>query len=123
MCAKSSKEQVMSVNEQAEQHAIESSVYLDKESERVVVQLPFTKDPIAFLSKRHRGQSNYGQARRIYEAQCRKAEATKAGIRSTHNDLLEKGFMKKLSDLPSEDQEIVANAGFRHFMPWRFLTK
>ena len=80
ICAKSSKEQIMSLNERAEQAAIESSVHFEKDAKRVVVELPFTKDPIAFLSKRHQNKSNYGQALKIYQAQCRKNDATKDGM-------------------------------------------
>ena len=123
ICAKSVKEQVMSLNERAEQAAIESSVHFEKDAKRVVVELPFTKDPVTFLSKRHQGNSNYGQALKIYQAQCRKNDATKEGMRKTHKDLVEKGFMSKLSDLPPEGREIIENAPFTHAMPWRAVFK
>ena len=123
VCAKSPRDQVMSLNEQAEQFAIESSVSLDRPNKRVVVQLPFVKDPVEFLSKRHRGSSNIGQAMKIYEGQCRKNDTIKQGIRATHKDLLEKGFMKRLSALPKEEQALIHNADFRHYMPWRSVYK
>ena len=106
-----------SLNERAEQAAIESSVHFEKDAKRVVVELPFTQDPIAFLSKRHQNKSNYGQALKIYQAQCRKNDITKDGMRKTHKDLVDRGFMCKLSDLPPEDQAIVENAPFTHAMP------
>ena len=44
-------------------------------------------------------------------------------MRKTHKDLVDRGFMCKLSDLPPEDQAIVENAPFTHAMPWRAVFK
>ena len=118
-CANSSRDMVMSLNEQAEQAAIEASVHLDTVEERVYVELPFVKEPVKFLSEKHRGSDNFSQAASIYKSQCRKNEATKEGIRSTHKDLIERGFMSKMDDLPEEHQKIISDAPFRHVMPWR----
>ena len=118
-CANSSRDMVMSLNEQAEQAAIEASVHLNTEEERVYVELPFVKEPVKFLSERHKGSDNFYQAAKIYKSQCRKNEATKEGIRSTHKDLLERGFMAKMDDLPEEQQQIISDAPFQHVMPWR----
>ena len=123
ICAKTNKEKMMSLNEKNEQIAIESSVHLDLKSKKVFVQLPFVKDPVKFLTKKHKGPNNYNQALKIYQSQCRKNEATKEGIRKTHEDLVKRGFMMKKSDLTAEEQKVLEDAKFTHIMPWRSVYK
>jgi hypothetical protein len=38
-------------------------------------------------------------------------------------DLISRGFMMKLSDMDKAKQEVVANAGFQHYFPWRVVYK
>ena len=91
MCSKTGKARVMSLNEKVEQEAIELSVHLDEKSKRVYIELPFVKDPVDYLSKKHKGSDNYNQALRIYYSQCRKNGITKDGTRATQKDLVENG--------------------------------
>ncbi len=83
---------------------IERSVFIDYEQEKVFVDLPFIRDPVEFLSKKHNGPDNRYQAVRVYKTQCRKSEVVKEQLRNAHRELVEKGFMVKFSDL-SEDQK------------------
>ena len=122
-CKESNRSKTLSLQERMEQDLIEKSVKLDTETNKVWIDLPFLKPPDEFLSKRHRGPSNYYQAEKVYKSQCRKSEDTKAGIRIVQQDLVDKGFMKKLTDLPSRQQEIVKNAPFQHYFPWRTVAK
>ena len=54
---------------------IEESVKLVREEEKVVVTLPFTKDPVKFLTERHGAPNNYHQAFKTYQAQCKKKKS------------------------------------------------
>ena len=63
-----------------------------------MVNYPFLKDPVEYLSRIHRIPNNYGQAMKVYKTQCRKSGEVKDGMRKVHADLVEKGFMIKLED-------------------------
>jgi hypothetical protein len=89
----------------------------------VVVELPFIKEPEEFLSKKHSGNSNRYQALRVYKSQCHKQEEVKAKLRNTMQDLIDRGFMEKLSNMDLDKQEVVAKAKFHHYFPWRAVYK
>ena len=122
-CKRSSKTQATSMQDAREQLAIERSVELRLESQEVWVDLPFTIDPVKFLTKRHNGSDNYRQALKVYQGQCRKSDNVKQGIRKTHQDLVAQGFIKQLSDLPSDIQQVIQDAPFRHYFPFRSVCK
>ena len=71
----------------------------------------------------HKGSSNYSQALKVYKTQCKKSEQVKDGMRSVHEDLVEKGFMMKLDDLEGCKKMMILNAPFKHFNPWRLVMK
>ena len=96
---------------------------MDVEAAKVTVELPFIRSPVEFLTNQHGGSSNYYQAHRIYKAQCRKPEEVKALIRDTHADLVTKGFMSRLEDLSLDQQQLISNAPFAHYLPWRAVYK
>ena len=95
-CKTSNKRTAISLREAMEQQFIEDSVRIDLEKRQVLVNYPFLKDPVDFLTKVHNGPSNYAQAVKVYKTQCRKPELVKDGMKKVHQDLVEKGFMKKL---------------------------
>ena len=123
MCKILSKRQAISLQEAREQEFIEKSVNKDLESRKVIVNYPFLKEPIQFLSHRHHGQSNYAQAEQVYLSQCRKSDVDKEGMRKVHKDLVDKGFMIKLENMEKYKQDLVINALFQHFNPWRLVLK
>ena len=92
----------MSVQEHREQVVIEESVTLDLERRIVTVQLPFMRDPVKYLVDKHRSDSNYDQAIRVYISQCQKEPRVLEGIRKAHMELIEKGFMVPLESLDEE---------------------
>ena len=92
-CKTSSKKTAISLREAREQQFIEESVVVDTKSMRVLVNYPFLKDPVEYLSEVHKNPNNYGQAVKVYKTQCRKSDAVKEGMRKVHADLIEKGFM------------------------------
>ena len=118
-CKQSSRAKTKSLQETFEQDVIEKSVRVDLEAQKVFVSLPFIRDPVDFLTKKHGGNSNKTQALRIYQAQCRKPEQVKAQVRVAINDLIGQGFMAKLSTLPADIQSDIANAPVFHFYPWQ----
>ena len=89
----------------------------------VRVELPFIKQPVDFLTKRHKNSDNLYQARTIYKSQCRKPEEVKVQIRAAHQELMDKGFMIPLLALPNEIQKRIRDAPFRHYYPWRAVYK
>ena len=122
-CRKSSKVIAMSRQDAREQLAIERSVEIRLSSKEVWVDLPFVIDPVKFLSKRHNGTDNYRQALKVYLGQCRKPEHIKEGIRKTHKDLVSQGFISKLSSMPEDIQQLIKDAPFRHYFPFRSVCK
>ena len=122
-CMKSPRLASISLQESLEQSYIENSITLDYHSKKVIATLPFIKDPVEFLSKKHGSDSNYRQAKRIYLSQCKKPRIEREGMMKAHKELVEKGFMVKLQDLPSETQNMIKTAGFWHFYPWFIVAK
>ena len=103
---------------------IRRSICIDLERQRVTAAYPWTQDPVKYLTKYHGGSTNnLVQARKAYKQQCRKPEHTKAGIRKAHMELVEKGFMKKLSDLSPEQQDLINASSFSHYFVWSSVEK
>ena len=114
---------MMSLQEKMEQEAIEKSVHINLKERKVFVDLPFIKPPIDALKKRHNADSNYRQALKIYQSQCKKPHVLKQAMVKVHEDLVQRGFMVKFSDLTSEQQNLINTAGFKHYMPWNIAEK
>lgn len=122
-CMVSDKVKMMSLQEQIEQEIIEKSVEVDLENKRILVDLPFIKPPVEYLFKKHGGDNNYYQALRVYKTQCRRPDRLKDGMKKMHADLVDRGFLKKLTDLTPTQQKIIKDSGFKHYMPWRSVEK
>ena len=121
---KTPREKMMSIQEKVEQEAIIKSISINTDEKKTYADLPFTKDPVQALKKKHHGkESNYYQALRIYKNQCKKPAALKEEMKKVHADLVNRGFMTKLSDLDGNKQEIIRKAGFNHYMPWQGVVK
>ena len=122
-CRRTPRVTAVSLQEAREQKIIEDSVKFDFINKRVEVILPFLKNPNTFLTEKHQGSSNMRQARRIYMTQCKKSTEDKAGTRLTHADLIKRGFMVKLLDMPTDCQKLVREAPFNHYYPWFIVSK
>jgi hypothetical protein len=122
-CMRSAQECTKSLQEAFEQSIILKSVHLEPENQRVAVELPFVKEPVEFLTKKHGRNSNYYQALRVYKSQCRKPDEVKAKLRGSMQDLISRGFMVKLADMDEAKQKVVEDAGFQHYFPWRAVYK
>jgi hypothetical protein len=103
-CSLSDRGKMMSLQEKMEQEAIEQSVHINLEEKRVYVDLPFIKPPIEALKKRHNANSNFRQALRIFQSQCRKPTPMRQAMIKVHEDLVQRGFIKKISDLSTGPQ-------------------
>ena len=123
-CLESNRTKAMSLQESIEQDIINKSINIDKDAKRVWVSYPFIKEPVEFLKKYHNGGSdNKYQATQAYKQQCRKPEPVKDGIRLAHKELVDKGFMKPLTELSADQQNLIANHPFKHYYPWSSVVK
>ena len=122
-CKTSTRRTVISLWEAREQQFIEESVIVDTKLRRVMVNYPFLKDPVEYLSEIHRNPNNYGQAVKVYKTQCRKSDTVKEGMRKVHSDLVKKGFMVRLEEMSDEKKELNRSAPFQHYNPWRLVMK
>lgn len=98
-------------------HMIERSVSSNLKEAKVQVKLPLIMDTVPFLKGKHGTDNNYKQASSVYCSQCKKPERMKVGMRKTHEDLVENGFMKKLSYMNPEVQQLLKDAEFIHYYP------
>ena len=89
----------------------------------VIAKYPFLKDPAEFLTAKHNNSNNYDQALKIYRGRCKKSEEQRQGMRLVHQELVEKDFMKKVSDCDEDIQNFIKNAAFQHYNPWRIVLK
>ena len=120
-CRKSPRTNAVSLQESREQEVIERSVSINLKEAIVQVKLPFMMNPVGFLKEKHGADNNFKQAISVYRSQCRKSDKMKAGMRQVHEDLVEKGFMKKLSNMNPEVQRLIKDAEFNHYYPWNIV--
>ena len=106
-CKTSNRKTAISLQEAREQQFIEESVIVDTKLRRVMVNYPFLKDPVEYLSGVHKNPNNYGQAVKVYKTQCRKSDVVKEGMRKVHADLVEKGFMMKMDSMTTPVRMVV----------------
>ena len=122
-CKISARAKTKSLQEEFEQDVLKKSVTVDLEASVTRVDLPFIKEPVAFMTKRHGGSDNLYQAKRMYASQCKKRTEVKEQVRKAHQDLVSRGYMVPLNDLPVEVQKEIESAPFRHFYPWKAVYK
>ena len=123
-CLESDRTKTQTLQDRIDQSAIKRSIKVDTEAERVTVAYPWTQDPIKYLTKFHHGATdNYYQAYKAYKQQCRKPQKVKEGIQIAHRELVDKGFMMKLTDLSPQQQNIISSSGFRHHFVWSSVLK
>ena len=96
---------------------VEQSVKICDDNNSEIAKYPFLKDPVEFLTTRHNNSNNYDQALKVYRGQCRKSEEQRQGMRIVHQELVEKDFMKKLSDFDKDIQDFITNSAFQHYNP------
>ena len=122
-CLESDRNRIVSVQEELEEAIIDKCVKLDLENQQVVARLPFKCDPIPILTKFWGGSDNKKQAKRVYDQQCKKPADVKSATIAFHDELVAKGYVKPLKELPKSTQEAILNAPIRHYMTWRSVFK
>ena len=123
-CLQSNRTKTMSLQESMEQDVISKSVHIDYEKQKVFVDYPFIRHPVEYLKSFHNGKTdNKYQAMAAYKSQCRKPFRIKEGIIKAHAELVEKGFMVRLSDLTKQQRNLISSNGFRHYYPWSAVEK
>ena len=122
-CKRSPRLTAISIQESLEQSYIENSIKIDLTKGKVIANLPFMRDPVEFMSKKHAGNNNYRQARNVYLSQCKKSTIEKEGMIKAHKELVDKGFMIKLTDLKPQTQQAIKTAPFNHYYPWFIVRK
>ena len=103
-CKRSLSTTVISIQEKREQQVIENSVDIDLENQKVMVRLLYLIGPVNSLTKKRRGNYNYGQAKTFYVTQCCKPEDMKAAMRIAHAELVSRNFMIRLKDMSLDNQ-------------------
>ena len=106
-----------------------ASISLDYHSKKVIATLPFIKDPVEVLSKKHGSDSNYRQAKRTYLSQCKKPSVERTGIKTINPmtniqwETLFARLSSDLNDLPIArgDTSTVSNLGLGILTPNRLL--
>jgi len=120
-CRRSPRTTAISLQESREQEVNGESVTVNLEEAKVHMKLPFMMDPVPVLKRKHGGNNNFKQAISVYKAQCRKPDRLKVGMKRVHEDLVEKGFMIKLSKMSKEVQGLIDQTEFNHYYPWNIV--
>ena len=120
-CRRSPRTTAISLQESREQEVNGESVTVNLEEAKVHMKLPFMMDPVPVLKRKHGGNNNFKQAISVYKAQCRKPDRLKEGMKRVHEDLVEKGFMIKLSKMSKEVQGLIDQTEFNHYYPWNIV--
>jgi hypothetical protein len=66
------------------------------------------------LTKKHGGDNNRYQAARIYQAQCKKPEFVKEGVRKAHSDLVTKNLMRSTPTIKIKRHILIPKLGGRN---------
>ena len=109
-----------SLEEEADQAQIDSSVWFNPELSRMEARLPFKKDPVKAL------QNNRFQAERMLRAQLRaiaKRPGSREDVFKAHNKLRDKGHVMALSELKEEQRKLVEECEGSYYIPWSIVCK
>ena len=116
-CKTSERVEAISIQDEIEDGIIDRSVEVDPVEGVVTAKLPFiVDDPDSRLAP------NVSDALKVYKGQVRKLNAQPEDMLSvieSEAKLQELGFVDYLSNLGSEEQEMIMSADVRYFIPWR----
>lgn len=119
-CRKGELLEEASLQEEAEQALIESSVWLEPENGRLMCRLPFVKEPAACLT------DNRAQAEKIFASQLRtftRNPAMKEAVLAAHDKLLTKGHVVAKDHLTKDEQQIFDATPGSYTLPWSCVAK
>ena len=116
-CKTSGRIEAISIQSEIEQGIVERSVEVDAVEGVVVAKLPFVVDnPDSRLAP------NLNEALKVYKGQVRKLNAQPDDMLSvleSERKMQDLGFVDYLSNLSSDEQDMIMNAEVRYFIPWR----
>ena len=116
-CKTSGRIEAFSIQSEIEQGIVERSVEVDPVEGVVVAKLPFVVDnPDSRLAP------NLNEALKVYKGQVRKLNAQPDDMLSvleSERKMQDLGFVDYLSNLSSDEQDMIMNAEVRYFIPWR----
>ena len=119
MCKEGGNEERLSLRQEAEQELIRESIHLDLEVGEATAKLPFIHNPDEKLV------SNKNIAKKRLDSIVNKYKNdadTKKGILEAWQKLLEKGHMKYIENLSSEERNLL-NVGVSYWIPWNVCFK
>ena len=120
LCLKGAGEEKKSLMEEAQQHIIRESVYIDRKSKTAVASMPFISDPTGKLI------NNTRIANKRLENVCRKY-GSDAEVRdmiiAAFQKLISRGHIIYLKDLSVELQKKINNAKVGYTIPWDVAFK
>ena len=122
-CRNTTQTRNISVKECAEQEIIDKSIKIDISNKTTTCVFPFIKDPVEHLQSLWHKTDNYGMALKVLHSQMKKPQDDRTSIIKFHNEILERGYAVKLTDLPETIQQQITNAPIRHYFIWRSMFK
>ena len=117
-CKAGERIDTVSLREEVEQDVIDKSVTVDLETRTTTATLPFMQNPVINL------EPNEEQALLVYKGQLRKLSKdpqAKADVISSHNQLLQLGFVQYVKNLTPAQRKRLFSAALRYFIPWRVV--
>ena len=119
-CRDADRSEKISLREEAEMFQIKQSIFLDYDKKRIDCSLPLRGPEREFLS------TNRNQAIAILNKQCEKYhnnKQVKDSINKAFQKLIDRKFIKYLSDLTEEEKEKFVNKEVQYTIPWRVVWK
>ncbi|XP_066924707.1 uncharacterized protein [Clytia hemisphaerica] len=116
----STTDEVMSVQEEVEQHVINESINVDVCKQNSTAFLPLLHDPSLYLSP------NRKIALQIYNQQLRrlsKYSKDKEDVLNSEQKLQTLGYVDYLKNLSPDVQRTLRNTNINNFIPWRAVWK
>ena len=122
-CLTADKTKMISVREEEEQKLIQKSVFWDRDEKLIYCSYPWITEPDEALSRLWDKNSNESQAYAILQHQRKKPSNHKQSVLKFHQELVDQGFVSKVTDLSQKQQDMINNAKVKQFMPWRAVYK
>ena len=119
-CKKAETIEMISLKEEKEQFLINQSLEYDEDRRKIIAKLPFIHDPIENL------KPNHHIAYKIFQSQERlleKDDKMRQDVVKSHQKLVDKGFVCKVSDLSEEMQNKLEGCAGGYMIPWRTVSK
>ena len=115
-CKDADQTEAISLKEEAEMEEIDKSVQLDLDNKQIICTLPLKGDERDFLT------TNYNQAYKILEQQCRlyyAQEETRLLIIKAFEKLFVNGHAKFMHELSPDEKSLFCDKPTQYYIPWR----